>query len=379
MKKLFALTLLALISLGSFAQEEKWEGPYVINKWHDNMFVSLGVGAQFYHLFNSGDTGTKPSFEFSAGKWITPAIGVRAQLQGFEFQNKNGLVASYNSRGSYMGQVRGTDDRRLLMVHIDALWNVSNTFWGYKKDRFYNLVPFLGMGWACTEGAIETNEDELTAHFGIRNDFRLNEAWSIYLEAESMLVRGRFDKVGDNKFETFPSLTAGITYKFKKRDFDPVQDCPVPDYSSYNNRINQLQQELAAAQNNLKEAQAKIGTATKETIVIEPVTSALAVFFVIDETTITEKEMINIGYLADVIKQFPNKKFQIVGYGDKETASQAYNKKLGERRAQTVKDALVKFGVNANQLETISIGSDDERFGKPELNRVSVIEAVPSK
>jgi len=48
----------------------------------------------------------------------------------------------------------------------------------------------------------------------------------------------------------------------------------------------------------------------------------------------------------------------IEGYAD-ERGSEAYNKELGQRRAEAVKDLLVSMGVHSSQIETISYGENN--------------------
>ena len=101
----------------------------------------------------------------------------------------------------------------------------------------------------------------------------------------------------------------------------------------------------------------------------------LAIFFEIGKAKITDKAMINIGYLADVIKQFPEKKFTLFASADKETGTPEFNMKLSKKRGEAVYNVLVeKFGVNADQLEIQAVGSSQQKYDGAQLNRVVVIE-----
>ena len=59
---------------------------------------------------------------------------------------------------------------------------------------------------------------------------------------------------------------------------------------------------------------------------------------------------------------------------DEATGSAKWNQKLSEERAQAVYDALVKEGVNKDQLELIGFGGTANMFGKNFLNRVVILE-----
>jgi peptidoglycan-associated lipoprotein len=47
----------------------------------------------------------------------------------------------------------------------------------------------------------------------------------------------------------------------------------------------------------------------------------------------------------------------IAGFTD-ERGTEEYNRGLGERRAQAVRDALIGMGVNGARLQTVSFGED---------------------
>ncbi len=59
--------------------------------------------------------------------------------------------------------------------------------------------------------------------------------------------------------------------------------------------------------------------------------------------------------LAELLQKHPDYKVKVEGHADK-IGSNAYNDKLAARRADTVKAFLVKYGANANQITTASLG-----------------------
>jgi len=59
--------------------------------------------------------------------------------------------------------------------------------------------------------------------------------------------------------------------------------------------------------------------------------------------------------LAELLQQNPGYKVKLEGHADV-IGSLRYNQRLGERRAQTVRDFLVKYGANANQITLQSFG-----------------------
>ena len=62
--------------------------------------------------------------------------------------------------------------------------------------------------------------------------------------------------------------------------------------------------------------------------------------------------------VGDIIKKFPTiKKVAIEGHTDSDGKAK-YNKKLSQKRANAVKDFLVKLGIEENRLEAIGHGED---------------------
>ncbi|MPN45829.1 Photosystem I P700 chlorophyll a apoprotein A2 [bioreactor metagenome] len=57
--------------------------------------------------------------------------------------------------------------------------------------------------------------------------------------------------------------------------------------------------------------------------------------------------------------------YRVIGATDTR-ASEAYNQKLSERRANSVKNYLIQNGVNSNKLEAIGHGKKDLKY--PECN-----------
>jgi len=61
--------------------------------------------------------------------------------------------------------------------------------------------------------------------------------------------------------------------------------------------------------------------------------------------------------LREILKQYPGYKLKIEGYCD-ERGSDEYNLALGDRRAKNAQEFLVRLGLPADQLETVSYGKE---------------------
>ena len=96
------------------------------------------------------------------------------------------------------------------------------------------------------------------------------------------------------------------------------------------------------------------------------------------ETKVQDREVVNLQYVAQMIKSVPDKKFSVVGYADKQTGSAELNAKLAKERAQNVFDVLTKqYGVSAKQLTLDAKGGVDTMFlNDPQLSRSVIISEV---
>lgn len=388
MKKSLLTIALLVFSVALFAQKvEKGNdkyGPFLTNKFSDNWFFSVGGGAQIYvGEYDHKLEFTKrlmPAFDISLGKWFTPVIGARIQYSGIQSKGLTDATGKFREGGIYKQNLY-IEKFNSTNLHGDFLFNASNQFMGYKEDRFYQVVPFIGVGWAhAWKDGVQYTKDEITLTGGVINKFRINEALDFNVEIRGMLVNERFDGiVGDRFGEGIGTATIGITYKFHKRGFDRPAPPVVPDYTPYNKKIAELENQLSTAENKAKNLQSELvsekNKPAKEVVKTEAFIPSLAIFFQINKYDLSDKDMINLGNIAEVIKKVPGKTYKIIGTADKQTGSAKHNQMLSEKRAQKVYDTLVnKFGVNPSQLQMDARGSQFQPFGKPYLNRVAIVE-----
>ena len=98
---------LSLILAGTCASMNAQEAEnYYTKKWTDNIFVGAGIGGMA--VFNDG-MNTTFNLNISAGKYITPTWGVRAQIGGF--QQKIGA-----QKTGYKG-----DSKTAFELNLDAM------------------------------------------------------------------------------------------------------------------------------------------------------------------------------------------------------------------------------------------------------------------
>lgn len=86
---------------------------------------------------------------------------------------------------------------------------------------------------------------------------------------------------------------------------------------------------------------------------------SLALFFAFNESALTPRSVRQLQIVAELLKQSQGK-LNISGHTD-DVGSEGYNQKLSERRADAVKEALVSFGVKAEQITTHGLGKSQPR------------------
>ena len=137
-----------------------------------------------------------------------------------------------------------------------------------------------------------------------------------------------------------------------------------------NGELNQLRAELDAARN--QKPSEKVVKTT------EVVTFPYLVNFTVNTTDVVNREKVNLETVAQMIKSTPNKKYNVVGYADKQTGTAEGNAQLAQGRAQNVYDILTKqYGVPASQLVKDSKGGVDYMyFNDEQLSRSVIISEV---
>jgi peptidoglycan-associated lipoprotein len=108
--------------------------------------------------------------------------------------------------------------------------------------------------------------------------------------------------------------------------------------------------------------------------------SADRIFFDLDSSDVDGNDQTTLQSQATWLAKYPDKRITIEGHCD-ERGTREYNLALGEKRANSTKNALVALGVNAARITTISYGkerpdatgSDEDAYAK---NRRAVTVTV---
>ncbi len=392
MKKFLMLLALAGVASASMAQISGYEEirtpdkyRVITNKFWDNWFFNVGGGASV--LFGDGDAAANfgdrisPTLNVGVGKWFTPGLGLRLQYSGLQAK---GLTSDVNADYIKGGQQSGGYYEQkfdYMNLHGDVLFNLSALIGGYNPKRVYEIIPYLGSGF--THNYTEPHRQSMSLNAGIINRFRLGSGVDLTLELAGVGLEDKFDSELDGKsgYDALGSVTVGITYKFPKRGFKrPAPQIISPqELRALRLGIAELAEANVALSEEVARKEAELDVERAREVI-----SAIAseddtdiaprtVFFTIGSAELSPREKMNLDYLAERMKEYPDTQYVVMGYADSATGTSALNQKLSEKRAKSVIDYLKKQGVNTNRL-TLQAGGGVDKFGTPVyLNRVVLV------
>ncbi|WP_159634796.1 OmpA family protein [Sphingobacterium composti Ten et al. 2007 non Yoo et al. 2007] len=378
----------------TIVNESKDRYKVVTNYYFDNWFLGISGGAQM--LIGDHDKQMQfkdrltPAVNAYLGKWFTPGIGVRVGYNGYKLKgltHNNWSSALTHSTGEIYQDVKNSSDLGLLEVqkfdfnHIngDVLFNLTNILSGYREGRFYNISPYVGLGWAWVTSG-EPKSSEPSINLGVYNSFRLSNAFNLTLDFRGSLVKDDFDgELGGRKEEGIVSGTFGIVYNIRNKAWNKEREIQVISYdetelNALRERVNQLANNNEALKKQLEEAASSTITDVKieRNVLLAPI----LITFPINKSTVSNEARVNLGFFAKAIKEGKsNVVYNISGYADKGTGTPAINERLSRERAEAIYNVLVReFGVPANQLTISNYGGvDNMYYDDPRLSRAVIV------
>ena len=99
--------------------------------------------------------------------------------------------------------------------------------------------------------------------------------------------------------------------------------------------------------------------------------------FATNSSTLLPGSYDELNRVANVLRQYPETTIQIAGHTDS-TGSEEFNQRLSERRAESVRNALINMGVNPSRLTMVGYGesrpiaSNNTEAGRQQNRRVEV-------
>ena len=375
MKRLFMIAV-ALLVLGGAANAQQSKSDETLEfrpHW------SLGVqGGAAYTLGEASFAKLlSPAAQLSATYHFHHAFGVRAGLSGW--QGKGGLVASQDVYKFNYGQ-----------LSADFTVDLASLIAGFDHQRVVTPYLFAGIG-----GAYGFNNQEaaslatkyaaalpyvwdtkafVVGRAGAGVDFWLSDAIALGLETNANFYSDKLNSkraekglLADWQF----NLLAGVKFRLGDNTRpSAVYAAQVAAAEAAAAAAAALAAEKAAAEKAAAEkAAAEKAAAEKAAIAAE---NSEDVFFTIDSYYIRSNEGKKLEKLAAWMKANPDFNVTLVGYADKKTGTYEINQRISERRANAVKDRLVKLGVPAERIMTFFKGDTVQPFAENAKNRVVI-------
>lgn len=365
----FACACALFMGQSLMAQNNAQEVTYVedptqgvlVNKFSNNWFITVDGGAGVY--FSSFDDHRKftdrfaPAADIYVGKWFSPIIGLR--LGASWMQNKglsNGPVA-----GSLLDEYRPDGYYKTLYNQVgpaaDVMINLTNWWCGYKPNRMYNAIVYAGAG-----GYFTLNNDwhtlrdtNLFGRIGFINSFNVSKRVALSLDIRATLMDGHADNAYNHVDKMFGSLNAylGVTFNLGKTNWSApvVPVCPPAE------NCDALRARLSAAEARVADLERQLQDClNRKPEVVEAEPEALAtIYFPIGVSRLTREDKNIVNAVADVLKADASKKYDVKGYADTYTGSDAINNRLRNQRAGNVVKQLVSRGVSADQVQAVPV------------------------
>ena len=377
MKK-FLLTLAVAAMSAQFVSAQH---TLVESKTTDNWYIGIEAGVSSKTTQSAVFKNLNPTAGLRIGRYFTPVFGLALEGQTY-FGDKQ-----FNEFRDHKTVVRALNTNLLATV------NLSSWFGGYTgKPRVCEVVAVAGPGWNHVFGQSEgAYKNDLTAKAGLDVNFNLgaSRAWQLFVEPAILYNLTSYDRTAFNVNNSALQLLVGLNYKFgnsngthnfaiaqlrdqneidqlnarinELRDANTNKDRQISDDAK---TIDQLKADLEAAKN-VKPVQQVVKQVVNNNV-LQP-----TVIFGLGKSNVDAAQMASVAMIAKYMKNHPNARLEIKGYASPE-GNPELNQKLSEKRAQSVKDVLVKrYGVAANRLEVKGMGATDELFDEIDFNRVA--------
>lgn len=360
MKKFLMVLAFASVSVAGMAQNEAADKFSVAtNSFWSNWFIQVNAAGSSF--FSDAETWGNPFKDYrtnlgasvAIGKWFTPGLGLRTKVNGIWGR-------------AILGEDKEANAMKYWQANEQVLFNLSNMFCGYSDTRVWNFIPYFGVGLARN---MTYNVYSYSVNFGILNTWRLSKHVSLNLDL-SMFGNEPDFSPGPAHIDDRPlfenkdrqlNAEIGLTFNLGKSTFSKVPDVDAiralsqAEIDALAARLKDANGEIDRLNNLIKNHKCPEG-GEKIITVKEVLAAPVSVFFNLGRAEIaSKKDLVNLQALVDVAKA-NDKSLVVTGSADAGTGSSSLNQKLSERRAETVKNELLKMGVSESKIEIKALG-----------------------
>jgi outer membrane protein OmpA-like peptidoglycan-associated protein len=397
----FALMLLCAVgqvSAQTVVGETGYSDRYLPNNLKSDWFIGIGGGGRLYFGDHDRQMEIQDRLSYGVGlhvgKWWSSAIGTRV---GYSYQKIKGLTKTGWDEGGtfyepthstghfYPNPKDGSVDQLLEQefnaghIYGDVLLNLANLFTGITPERFYTPALYAGVGLLHTSDI--PKEKDISASIGLLNLFRLSDGLDLTLDIRASAIDDSFDgEVGGRQQEGLLSIDLGLAYRFGKgvSRFEP-STLSAGELAALNDKINAISREKVALLDQISTLERDLRQPREKQIekIVEwkDASSDIYIRFNLGKSDLSKEARVQLSFLADLLRKYPNGSYTITGYADSSTGTPSLNAKLSQSRARAVKDCLVnEFGVAASRLQLKAVGGvDAQYYDDPALSRSVVI------
>lgn len=400
MKKSALLTLAcaALVSTSAIAAvpeityaEDPAQG-VLVNRFKNNWFISAegGVNVQFGKADKVLDFGDRiaPTFGIQAGKWFSPVAAFRFGVNYLGAKGASNTADAFGLNYDKNGAVQMHDKYYKthvgnIGVNFDLMLNFTNWWCGYKPNRVYNFIAYVGgatyFGFhKDAEGSWTGKgfDTSLALRGGIINSFNVSKQVAISLDIRYTALGANRELIPTNSINNEVSALLGVTYLFNNRTWN----APIVPVIPVIEDCDPIKARLAECEARLQDTQRKLDECLRRPIpepeVVPCVAPIATCYFRIGSANVSSTDRNVLKSVASVMKADTNVKYEVCGWADNHTGSDAVNARLRTNRAEAVKKILVKNGVDESQLD-VTTNPGDRYEGKENvyLDRCVTIQA----
>lgn len=314
---------------------------------------------------NEGKKLISPAAAINVGYRFSPVFALRAGASGWQ------------AKGSWVNP-RHNYKYNYLQGNVDAMLSLTNLFCGFNPTRTLDFYGFLGVG---LNGAFHNTEANDLQNSGIAKfehlwsghkigvagrgglgvDIRLCDAVALNLEANANGLSDHWNskKGKNNNLDWQFNFLAGVTIKFGKN----------------HKVIPAVYEEIPAAAPAPAPAPEPEPAPAPAPVVKKADPMIQNIFFQINSARIREDEMPKIDALISYLKAHTDATVTVTGYADKDTGTATYNQEISQRRADTVRAALMAGGISAVRINEEAKGDTVQPFAVNNENRVVIAVA----
>lgn len=277
---------------------------------------------------------------------VSPFIGYAFPNHDYDDRPVYGLRAGYNITRNW-----GVEGAFEYINHVGELYH-ADVLYHFTPEKAFNPFLLAGVGGAHVR---KDSNNEFMGNFGLGFKYSFTDAVAFRADVRDVVTD--FNSV---------IVTAGLTFTFggKTPKAAPVV---VPEPRKPEPRPEPMPEVKPAPKPEPKpEPKLEVKPAPKPVVVPEPVRITLEdVHFDFDKATLTKEAKEILRKDVKTLKENPGIRVQIEGHTCAH-GTEAHNMALGEKRANSVKEYLVKDGgIAADRLTTISYG--ETRLAMPEV------------